>query len=845
MKDTPSPSFLQRLPRLFADFIVGHAGAVLVSLLVLGAAATWAASRLTINSNQLDLISQELPEVKAVHRVIDMVGGTGHFIVALRSADTDQMKKVSDDLAAMLRADTEYVRTLNYKMPVEFAQQNMVLFVATEDLLEGKQRIMRFLRDRLRRANPFFVELKKTEPVVLDLSDLIAKYSSIGKKSIADDYYISNDRKMQLLIIKPMWDSNNLARTAELVDRIRERFAAYSTKNDHGVRLVEDYDLMGSTGTVAYGFTGSYKTNVDDSYAMTESLEPVTLLAFFAVLIVTAIFFRRIAPALIVMTGTVLGTLFAMGFAYATLGQLNMITSILGGLLMGFGVDYGIHFTFRTRIELGLGKPLTTAVRDAIELAGRPAAMTAIVTAASFFVLLVSEFRGFSQFGLLAGFGTLIIAVTLFSFCPAVLVLLDRKRPGLAERLIGRMDPFHDATGHEGGRIPAPKRLLVVGSAVLAFLCLAALPLTEAPSDGAPSTLLQRALSGVRFNYNTRALMPRGQSSVKLQDEIAQRFAISADPTAIFTTTVEEAREVWDELTGHPEKYPTIDQVVSIYSFVPPAERAQKNAEVLAQWRDELEGFDLASLAPEMEKHRVLIDKVLNAKPFGVDGVPELYAKQFKSLPTAKPENQGYLTFLYPNVDLWDGAKLMQFAAQTSVIKTASGREYRAAGLPPLYAKLASIVLWDGKVTVVLVGVLLLLLQLADFRSPLLAAVAVIPLLLGFVAMLGIMALADYRLNFMNIVMLPILLGFGVAHGQYLLHRYLEGTSPLVAMRSVGAAVASSTLTTIVAFASLFIASHHGLRSMGLVASLGLATTLIVSFTMLAAVLQLLHDRRS
>jgi hypothetical protein len=121
----------------------------------------------------------------------------------------------------------------------------------------------------------------------------------------------------------------------------------------------------------------------------------------------------------------------------------------------------------------------------------------------------------------------------------------------------------------------------------------------------------------------------------------------------------------------------------------------------------------------------------------------------------------------------------------------------------------------------------------------------VIPLTVGLAMMLGFMAISDLRLNFMNIIIMPILLGFGVSHGLYLLHRFLEGTSPLVALRSVGAAVASSTLTAVAGFAALLAASHNGLRSMGLVATIGLITTLVVSFTVLAAVMQLMHDRRS
>jgi len=145
---------------------------------------------------------------------------------------------------------------------------------------------------------------------------------------------------------------------------------------------------------------------------------------------------------------------------------------------------------------------------------------------------------------------------------------------------------------------------------------------------------------------------------------------------------------------------------------------------------------------------------------------------------------------------------------------------------------------------VILAALWILLMHFLDFRSVPLALASVIPLCIGVLMMLGIMSIVDHRLNFMNMIILPILLGFGVSHGLYLLHRFLEGTSPVIAFRSVGAAVAASTLTAITGFASLLFASHGGLNSMGFVACLGLTTTLVVSFSVLAPVLQLIHDGR-
>lgn len=859
MSGNPSSHPPPRLALAYAEMLVRRPGTVMIVLLLLLGISVWGTSKLTINSNQLDLISQDLQEVKDVKRVIDMVGGSGFFMLTFRGDDEATLKKVADDVAAMVGKDKQNARSITYKIPVEFVQNNMVLFVKTEDLAEGKRRIMAFLKDQLRRANPFYIEIKKTEPVKLDLQDLVDKYSSVGNKSIADDYYISQDRKLLLLLIKPMWDTNQIGKTKEYVDKLRVDLEQYSKSNAAGVQLVEDYYKMGDKKTVAYGFTGSYKTAVDDSYAIEDSLQPVTIIALVAIFAITIAFFRKWAPTLIVVSGTVVGTLYTLGFTYATVGQLNMITSILGGILMGFGIDYGIHFVFRTRLELGAGKPYDVAIRDAVINAGRPALVSAVVVAGSFYVLMVSEFEGFSQFGFLAGTGTLMLGFTLFSWCPALLAIAGRRNPELPQKLIGVMKPppTTNASGKEL-RIPRPGLVLAVGCVIVAVVCGAAIPWKsgEPPADAG---FFARLPYGVRFNYNTRALMPANQPSVVLQDEINARFKIASDPLAVYTRDLAETEALYKELTSDPKKRPAISQVMSLFTFVPPEGIAQANAKILEEWQEELKEIDVKALPPETQEKAALFFKMLEARPFDVHQVPEIYASQFRHLPTTSPENHGYLTFIYPSVDLWDGKQMLQFADQTSSIKgmvtpgkfTEGGptgapveKEFRAAGATQLYASLARMVLKDAKLTVILTALWILVMHFADFRNAKLALASVIPLTVGLAMMMGFMALFDLRLNFMNIIILPILLGFGVSHGLYLLHRFLEGTSPLVALRSVGAAVVSSTLTAVAGFAALLVASHNGLRSMGIVACIGLITTLLVSFTVLAAVMQLMHDKR-
>jgi hypothetical protein len=339
--------------------------------------------------------------------------------------------------------------------------------------------------------------------------------------------------------------------------------------------------------------------------------------------------------------------------------------------------------------------------------------------------------------------------------------------------------------------------------------------------------------------------MVEDQPSVRLQDEVGARVPMSADPVVIYTRTLDEAREVHRLFSPlDRDRFATVDQAVSLFSFVPDPAQQARNAEILGPWRDELAALDPAPFPPEVRERREEGLRMMAARPFGLDDLPADYRAAFTHLPSARPENHGFLTFLYPVVDLWDGKQMLRFADEVETITTPAGRTYHAAGAPILFAKLARIVLHDGRATVASTAALLLLILLVDLRSLRKTLAALVPLGVGVLVMLGAMTLLDVKLNFMNIVVLPIILGYGVSHGVYLVHRYDEGASPWEAFRSVGLAIAASTLTTLAGWAALLAAPHRGLKSMGALACVGIVATLVVSFTLMMSVLQLMHERR-
>jgi hypothetical protein len=147
-----------------------------------------------------------------------------------------------------------------------------------------------------------------------------------------------------------------------------------------------------------------------------------------------------------------------------------------------------------------------------------------------------------------------------------------------------------------------------------------------------------------------------------------------------------------------------------------------------------------------------------------------------------------------------------------------------------------------------LAALLIFLIIMVDLRRIGQAMIALMPLAMGVGWMLGVMALMDQPINFMNVIVFPVVLGYGIGSGLYIFHRFRESGSVKTAVNQTGRAVVASCTTTLVGWLALLTANHRGLESMGIVAGIGIACVLVTSLTILPASIQLFKswsDRRS
>jgi len=131
------------------------------------------------------------------------------------------------------------------------------------------------------------------------------------------------------------------------------------------------------------------------------------------------------------------------------------------------------------------------------------------------------------------------------------------------------------------------------------------------------------------------------------------------------------------------------------------------------------------------------------------------------------------------------------------------------------------------------------------FRDPLRIALSLIPLFVGVVWSLGLMALFNIAFNPANIIALPLVIGIGVAYGVYVIDRHDEDGKFGLFAGSTGKAILLSALTTIYGFASMLTGQHPGLVSLGLVMSMSVFLCFISSAVVLPQILVLLDERKT
>jgi hypothetical protein len=198
-----------------------------------------------------------------------------------------------------------------------------------------------------------------------------------------------------------------------------------------------------------------------------------------------------------------------------------------------------------------------------------------------------------------------------------------------------------------------------------------------------------------------------------------------------------------------------------------------------------------------------------------------------------------HLLKIYGRGNIWDMQSLDRFVQETRTV------DPRVTG-NPLQAHEASLQMKHSFEQSALYAMVIILAVLwLDFRNLTDVLLASLPLGLGVLLMFGLLGYWGIPLNPANMIALPLILGIGIDYGVHIVHEYRAQRGPYRMSSSTAVAVFVDSLTTIVGYGALMVASHRGLQSLGRVLTIGVSTCLFCSVVMLPALLAWLSRRRA
>jgi hydrophobe/amphiphile efflux-3 (HAE3) family protein len=148
---------------------------------------------------------------------------------------------------------------------------------------------------------------------------------------------------------------------------------------------------------------------------LTPTMIKTSLLALLLCLLVVTIIFRSFFFGLAATSVVFLGLALELIALYALGWPLDFMTVMASALIIGAGIDFGIHVTHRFREEWELGcENVDEAVRKTVGNVGRALLSAAVTTAGAFGVLAFSQVQELKRFG----------GVTAIALISALLVAL-------------------------------------------------------------------------------------------------------------------------------------------------------------------------------------------------------------------------------------------------------------------------------------------------------------------------------------------------------------------------------------------------------------------------------------
>ena len=716
--------------------------------------------------------------------------------------------------------------------------------------------------------------------------------ATVDSMTIGDQYMFSQNNEMLIAMVVPTISMDRMEETMDGAKSLRQQ-----------VRVVQkDFPALNVR------LTGMPVLSLEEMEVTEKDMGAGTLWSLGLILILFILAFRMWTAPLLAMINLVVGILWTLPVIALAFGRLNLMTTMFAIILVGLGIDFAIHLNAAYSTARTESDNVTDAISAMYRRVGNGVVTGALTTAVAFLVLAFTGLDAFVELGVILASGILLTLIASLTVLPAMYVVTDRVRqrlfPGSPFNVRTLPVPLLEKGGNAVLRWPVALVVVAMFTGVTVYLGIQAdrakfeSNMLEIEPADMPSVLLHRevlrefeinpdfAMVSAKTVADARRITERmkknrlvGQvdsvseyvPSLKAQQRripVIRAIADHATPYLVPAVTAglptggamasfppymtadaispEQQQQILDELDRLNMNVKEIGQM----AFVSMKNRLVRQCNDLAgdgknrpsriltlkkKFSSDTElGRKVASwqrsYIPLLAERLV---EMASTEPLTMDALPEKIRSRYLS------DSGENLVTIYAAVDLWDGNKVDLFNRATQ--KVSDG----VTGTAVLMDRLISLIGSRGTLATLLALGAVFLILLVDFRSFRYAFVGMLPLLFGFIWMVGIFTLLGKKFDVANVTAIPLILGIGIDDAVHILHGIQNGgirSLPKV-LKHTGRALVLTSATTAIAFGSIAGASHRGLAGMGILLTLGVISCLIISIGLLPAVARLVFRK--
>ncbi len=762
-----------------------------------------------------ELLPTNARSAKDLTVLSDRLESVDYIAVLLFSKDAAATKRLVDAVVPKLSAlPKDLVYSVEYRITDElkFFQDRLGLFMDVDDL----QKVHKFVSDRIRYEKEFFNPLNifpmedRFPKPQLDFDSLKGKYArSKAYESFPDGgYYATPDGGKRIILVYlsgKHGDTQNAERLASEVKSIMNQANPAS--------FAPDIELH---------YVGAVAEFLEERAALIADLELSTALVVIFCILAMLIYYKDVAATVWLCAAIASGTFWTFGIAYFLVGYLNANSAFLGSIVIGNGINFSLIFVARYIEERRRQFLHAEALETAIQNTATATFTAALAAGFSYGSLIVTQFRGFQQFGVIGLTGMILCWISSYTLLPALLTLGDRYFPRQYKALGSIKGLLSDRIARLVSLRPQSLVYTFAGVTVIALL---------AYTRFTPE-FIETNLNKLR----DRKSMSEGAGFYGNYTDVI--FQHNLSPIVMLASSREKANEIAARLREKKkiEGEKSFVANVQVFQDFLPDRQAEKVA-ILTKIRRDLTPKIVNNLDPREQGWVKDFLKVEAVTPFSEPDLPKLVIRKF----IERGGEVGRMVYVEPPMGelAWQSKLLIGFIEELRAVADSVEKGTPVAGQLPISADMVLSISNDGPKATAIAFASVILLVIFLFRNTKTILLCLTSLVLGVFWLGGLIFGFDLKVNFLNFIALPITFGIGVDYGVNIFQRYrIEGRGSILnVIRNTGGALMLASLTTIIGYSSLMIASNQAFVSFGTLAVLGELTCTTAAVVALPAYL--------